>query len=58
MHVLYVSAVIWGQLEIDGDCDVINLAVQSGWSVCRTGNREKQSNSQVCCLAQLCLAAA
>ena len=32
--------------------------IQSGWSVCRTGNGEKLSNSQVCCLAQLCLAAA
>ena len=31
---------------------------QSGWSGCRTGNREKLSNSQVCCLAQLCLAVA
>ena len=32
--------------------------VQSGWSVCCTGNREKLSNIQVCCLAQMSLAAA
>ena len=32
--------------------------VQSGWGGCRTGNGEKLSNSQVCYLAQLCLAAA
>ena len=30
----------------------------SGWSGCRTGNGEKLSNSQVCCLFQLCLDAA
>ena len=33
-------------------------SVQSGWSGCGTGNGEKLSNSQVSCLAQLCLAAA
>ena len=32
--------------------------LQSGWSVCRTGNGEKLSNSQVRCLAQLYLATA
>ena len=32
--------------------------VQSGGSVCPTGNGEKLSNSQVCCLAQLCKAVA
>ena len=32
--------------------------LQSGWSVCHTGNWEKLSNSQVCYLAQLCLGAA
>ena len=31
--------------------------LQGGWSGCRTGNGEKLSNSQVCCLAQRCLAA-
>ena len=39
-------------------CLISPTAVQSGGSVCRTGNGEKLSNSQVCCLAQLCLAAA
>ena len=39
-------------------CNCSPKLVQSGWSGCRTGNREKLSNSQVCCLAQLCLAAA
>ena len=33
------------------------MSLHGGWSGCRTGNREKLSNSQVCCLAQLCLAA-
>ena len=37
---------------------IIMWCVQSGWSVCRTGNGEKINNSQVCFLAQLCLAAA
>ena len=32
--------------------------VQSGYIGCNTGNGEKLSNSQACCLAQLCLAAA
>ena len=32
--------------------------MKSGWSGCRTGNGEKLSNSEVYCLAQLCLAAA
>ena len=36
----------------------VRQIVQSGWSGCHTGNIEKLSNSQVCCLAQLCLAAA
>ena len=37
----------------------VNLSLlQSGWSVRRTGNGEKLSNSQECCLAKLCLAAA
>ena len=54
------------------DCDTIDSScstctngaavmfevVQSGRSGCRTGNEEKLSNSQICCLAQLCLAAA
>ena len=33
-------------------------AIQSGYIGCNTGNGEKLSNSQACCLAQLCLAAA
>ena len=49
------------------NCDVILplrpllrilLRLQSGWGGWPTGNIEKLSNSQVCCLAQLCLAAA
>ena len=36
----------------------MNSAVQTGWSGCYTGNGEKLSNCQVCCLAQLSLAAA
>ena len=32
--------------------------VQGGWGGCRTGNGKKVSNSQACCLTQLCLAAA
>ena len=36
---------------------VLMTTVQSRWSVCCTENREKLSNSQVCCLDQLCLAA-
>ena len=32
--------------------------VQGGWGGCRTGNGKKLSNSQACCLAQMCLAAA
>ena len=34
------------------------LYVQGGWGGWPTGNGKKVSNSQVCCLAQLCLAAA
>ena len=36
----------------------LGLHVQSGRSVCRSGNGDKLSNSQICCLTQLCLAAA
>ena len=32
--------------------------LQIGWSGCRTGNGEELSNSQVCCLSQLCMATA
>ena len=32
--------------------------VQGGWGGWPTGNGNKLSNSQACCLAQLCLAAA
>ena len=32
--------------------------VQGGWGGWPTGNGKKVSNSQACCLAQLCLAAA
>ena len=39
-------------------CKITSCFVQGGWSGCRTGNGEKLSNSQLCCLAQLCLAAA
>ena len=47
---------LWG---IDAVGTVIcKVSVQGGWSRCRKGNGEKLSNSQVCCLAQLCLAAA
>ena len=44
----------------DVKVDLLNTMkeVQGGWSGGRTGNWEKLSNSQVCCLAQLCLAAA
>ena len=34
------------------------IVVQSDYIGCKTGNGEKLSNSQACCLAQLCLAAA
>ena len=34
------------------------MLVQSGWSGCRTGSGEKLSNSQLSCLAQLCLVTA
>ena len=34
------------------------MRLQCGWSRCRTGNGKKLISSQVCCLAQLCLAAA
>ena len=40
-------------------CVPQRIRVQGGWRGCpSTGNGEKLSNSQVCCLAQLCLAAA
>ena len=34
------------------------IHIQGGWGVWPTGNGKKLSNSQACCLAQLCLAAA
>ena len=36
----------------------VSLDIQSGCSGCRTGNGKKLSNSQACCLDQLCLGAA
>ena len=41
---------IWPTVYRDG--------LQGGWGGCRTGNGKELSNSQACCLAQLCLAAA
>ena len=45
-------------LQVGTTQSLFTVTLQSGWSGCRTGNGEKLSNSHVCCLAQLCLAAA
>ena len=37
---------------------ILLVKLQGGWSGWPTGNGKKVSNSQACCLAQLCLAAA
>ena len=37
---------------------ILYTRVQGGWGGWPTGNGKKLSNSQACCLAQLCLAAA